>query len=449
MDNQKYSLTELFKNDSSKKFTLPVIFAILILGLLVIIYLLNIFLGRDISPIDDSDLWLSKIEIPTKENAFYLLSEASKKISLPIEKTELFEKMANGENWDLEFAEKLIEQNKEVFDYFEKAIALPYFQIIQLQDPKTIDFEIPIPSLSGFRNIAKLNSIKANYLLIQGKEKEALDLIFKTIKIGQMMEDSPRPFIISYLTGMNIKEVGLQRLRITIPHLTLSSEKLKDYIIQLEQFKLNEEGLIKTMKMEYISFNNTKLKIDAAFAGKPQKQELEKLDGNEILGMIKWIPIKYFYYKPNQTQKLFAKYYRNFVNNVNKDCYYKSLIEIKPLVPQSKIKMLFTENLVGKIFYDAVALNYASIFDKKCVEDFSVTGTQILMALKAYQIKNGKIPSSLEEIVPEYLPELPKDPFDVKVIKYLPEKKIIYSVGKDLKDSQGNENEDLVFKIEF
>lgn len=160
----------------------------------------NIFLGRDELPIDDSDLWLPKIEIPKEKNAFYPLSEASKKIYLPKEneKIELFTKMVDGEKWDSNFAEELIKNNEEVFIYFEKAIELPYFQSPELQDPKTIEFETMLTGISGLRNAAKLNSVKANYLLTQGKEKEALDLIIKTIKIGQMIEDSPRNTLISY-----------------------------------------------------------------------------------------------------------------------------------------------------------------------------------------------------------------------------------------------------------
>ena len=437
------------------KYVIPGILGILIVGLLFSFFFFNIFWGRDIPPIDDSDLWLSKIEIPKEENAFYSLSQASEKIYLPKEKSELFTKMVEGEKWDSEFAKELIKNNEEVFGYFEKALELPYFQIPKWQDPKNIGYETIMPSMSALRNIAKLNSIKANYLLTQGREKEALDLIVKTIKMGQIIEDSPRLPLISYLVGMAIKEAGLQRLRIMIPNLTLSSEVLKDYVAELGQFKANEQGLIKVMKMEYINLANIKSKIDATFVGKLPKEELEKLGMEETSFEIKTATKLNYLYKPNQTQRIFAEYYRNFVNNANKDCNELKLLEIKSLAPHSKIKMLFTENVVGKIFHDITAVGYSGLFDKKCLEDFSVIGAQSLIAIKAYQTETGKIPSSLGELVPEYFSEVPKDPFDGKLIKYSPEKKIIYSVGKDLKDSGGSEGkdwrimEDPSFKVEF
>jgi hypothetical protein len=441
------------------KYVIPGILGILIVGLLISFSFFNVFLGRDEPPTDDRDLWLSKIEIPKEENAFYPLTQAGEKIYLPKEKFELFRKMVEGEKWDSEFAEELIKNNEEVFRYFEKAIELPYFQIPEFQDPKTIGHETIIPGMSGLRNMAKLNSVKASYLLTQGKEKEALDLIVKTIKMGQIIEDSPRPVLISYLVGMAIKETGLQRLRMMIPNLTLSSEILKNYVAELDQFKANEEGLIRAMKMEYIISTDIKSKIDAAFVGELSGEELEKLGTKETSFEIKAATKLNYLYKPNQTQRIFAEYYRNFVDNVNKDCNEIKWLEIKHLAPYSKIKiikMLFTENVVGKILHDdIVAVSFSGFFDKKCLEDFSVIGTQSLIAIRAYQIDTGKIPSYLDELVPKYFSEVPRDPFDGKLIKYSPEKKIIYSVGEDLKDSGGSEGkdwrtmEDPTFRIEF
>ncbi len=435
------------------KYIIPEILGILIVGLLISISFFNIFWGRDIPPIDDNDLWLSKIEIPKKENAFYYLNQAREKLYLPKGKMELFRKMAEGKKWDSKFAEELIKNNEEVFVYFEKALELSYFQIPELQDPKTIRFETIIPSMVGFAEIARLNSIKANYLLIRGRERKSLDLIVKTIKMGEIIENSPRPDLIVCFLGMNIKEIGLERLRAMIPNLTLPPEVLKNYVVELDQFKANGEGLIRAMKMDYIALTNTKKsKIGADFLSEPPQAQEEK----EFSFKIKAATELNYLYKPNQTQRMFAEYYRNFMNNAKKDYYYEvRLPKIRPLAPRSKIQMLFTENLMGKIFYDIIATDFRDLFDKKYLEDFSARGTQLLIAIRAYQIETGKIPFRLNELVPKYFSKVPRDPFDGKLIKYSPEKKIIYSVGKDLKNSGGSEGKnwqimkDPTFKIEF
>jgi hypothetical protein len=438
------------------KIILKIIYALsgilgtLILGLVIGIYFLNVFWGRDIPPIDDSDLWLPKIEISKEENAFYIFEKAVEKMYLPSEKIDLFAKMVEGKKWDNAFAEELIKNNEEVFQLFEEAIKLPYFQLPSFEDPKKVEPTTNIPiDLLSLRNIARLNIIKARYLLMNKGEKEAIDLILKTIKMGQMIENSPRQPPITYLAGSAIKKEGLDVLRTMIPYLTLPQEALKDYIVQLEEFKANEEGLLNALKMEYAVFTKAKQEIDDAFRGL-SKKKLEELQ-SEIFASkeLRFEPIKLNYlYKPNQTQKLFAESYRNLIENANKDCYEAK--ELKRLTPCcSTIKMLVTENIVGRILHDISLSAEGEFINQKCIEDASIDATQLLLALKAYKMENEKLPTSLNELSPKYILQIPKDPFDGKPMKYFSEKKIIYSIGQDLKDSGGDEKEDLVFKIEF
>ena len=72
---------------------------------------------------------------------------------------------------------------------------------------------------------------------------------------------------------------------------------------------------------------------------------------------------------------------------------------------------------------------------------------------------------SLESLVPKYINSIPLDPYDGQPFKYSKSKAIVYSVGKDLKDSGGSTElpandksindydkqwnaQDIVFKIE-
>ncbi len=443
------------KRGAKIRYAVPGILGALILTLLLGVLSLNVFLGRDIPPIDDSDLWLSKVEISEEDNAFFLLKEADE-IRIPFERGGVsFDEMVEGKSWDEEFARDLIDENEEFFDLFEKALDRPYFQFPEWQDPKAVDFTTILYNLRGAREIAKLNSVKAQHLLNQGREEEALDLTVKTIKMGQMIQDGPRTPLIGYLSGMAVKDIGLQRLRIMTPGLTSPSESLKDYAIELERFKTNEEGLIRVMKMEYVSFINTKSGIDLALAGKLSMEELEEMGmggisfGERMAGRLNYL------YKPNKTQKEFAEYYRSFINNADKGCYEMDLVEPETAFEGHPVKMLLTENLVGKVMREITTISFAGVLDRKCSGDFSVTGSQILLALKGYQAETGELPLSLSELVPGYFSEVPKDPFDGKSIKYSPDKKMIYSVGPGLMDLGGSEEgdwrrmENPTFKIEF
>ena len=62
---------------------------------------------------------------------------------------------------------------------------------------------------------------------------------------------------------------------------SLSPETLKIYIQKLEEFKNNEEGLVKAFKVEYVTMMNSKEKIiDPILTGKATSEEREKIKEN-------------------------------------------------------------------------------------------------------------------------------------------------------------------------
>ncbi len=72
-----------------------------------------------------------------------------------------------------------------------------------------------------------------------------------------------------------------------------------------------------------------------------------------------------------------------------------------------------------------------------------------MIAMKAFKVENNKLPDSLDELIPEYLQSLPQDSFTQKPVIYDSWRKIVYSVGENLKDDSGDEEKDLVYKLLF
>jgi len=394
--------------------------------LLLVILLANFIYRADDEPLlPDNDLWLSAVEVPKQKNAIHYLIRSGEKIYLPEEKClfEIFDKVQ-----DADFIEKFIEGNQQAFYFFEKALELPYFQHPQFQDPEVVSAYPPpfFPSLGDFRAIANLNSIKAIYLFNQGREKEAFEQAIKIIKMGQMLQDAPRSDLITCLVAMAIKEIGLYRLRAMLPNTNLSSEILIDYANKLGRFKLNEEGLKNALKMEYIMWINI-LRI----------YEPPRLRSS-------------FLYKPNQIRRIVAEFYRSLLQNVHKN--YAEMQFIRP-TPLSLKDFLLTENLAAEMFLVEVLAGKERVLIFRAREDFSVGGTQLLMALRAYQIETCRLPLSLEELMPQYILALPLDPFDGELIRFSAEKRRLWSVGEGLIDFGGCEHEtwreNPTFKIRF
>lgn len=103
----------------------------------------------------------------------------------------------------------------------------------------------------------------------------------------------------------------------------------------------------------------------------------------------------------------------------------------------------------------------ANSLEIKSRNDVQLQATRIILALRACQLTHGKLPADLNTLVPEFLEAVPIDDFDGKPLRYSAERKIVHSVGKNLKDDGGNDRPappppdssrrhlDLVYKIEF
>ncbi len=62
---------------------------------------------------------------------------------------------------------------------------------------------------------------------------------------------------------------------------------------------------------------------------------------------------------------------------------------------------------------------------------------KISVAITCFKQSHGKLPDSLEDLMPNYLKEIPIDPFGGGKLGYSKEDRIIYSIGYDYTDSGG------------
>lgn len=91
----------------------------------------------------------------------------------------------------------------------------------------------------------------------------------------------------------------------------------------------------------------------------------------------------------------------------------------------------------------------------KSVGAVNVEATCTLLGMRAHQLKHGRLPAKLDELVPEFLPRVPVDDFDGQPLRYSPSDKLLYSVSRDGDDDKGVETDrskhtpDYVFSIPF
>lgn len=367
------------------------------------------FFDNDIPSPDDSDLQLPAISISADQNSYYVFREAKDEIYWP-QDADVDKEM------DIALENEILQKNEQALEFFEKGITFAVFQQPEYQNPENVTAELSVEGLSHLRKLAQINSLKASSLLGQGKDKEAFDQALKTIKMGQMLEDGQGD-LVHYLVGIAVKQIGIANLKSLIADSHLSSSELLSYERGLDKYRDSRSAEQKALKFEYIKNINT-------------AEEMNK----KILNTTGLRSV--YFYKPNKTKLLFMDTYRINVDNATKDSYAQ-LVQPKE-IRSFECTDIFMDNCIGNMMFISYATYFTGLHAKTFGEEFHIEEVQILLALKAYKQDTGHMPDSLQDLVPEYLDELPIDPYDGKIVRYSPEKKIIYSVGSDLVDDGGD-----------
>ena len=105
---------------------------------------------------------------------------------------------------------------------------------------------------------------------------------------------------------------------------------------------------------------------------------------------------------------------------------------------ENKITLITRPNAVGRILYALLIPSLDSLLERKCRAESSLAASHLLVALTAYRNEHDTFPEKTDNLVPIYMKAIPKDPYDGKPFRYDSSKGIVYSVGKDLKDSGGS-----------
>ena len=426
-------------------------------------YILGIFTS-DISPIDDSDLIVDlglPAPISDSENAFLEIDQISK-LRVTKYDEDLVRSHLLGKTWDEVYVEELIKENDQTFKLLDAASKKPKFQTPVREY---------IWDIAAFRQNIELASLRAIYLSKHGSGEEAAGEIFKLLDIGQKILDYKQLNLVDFLLGEMTKRIGLETLqRLLIESGNLSSEDLQVHALKLDSFTPDETGLNNYYKYLY---TRTAVMIDALAIGDIDKlrelyPEFDFEGEFGLYGGYGTITSKResFYFRPNESKTLEADLIRTVLDGINSSCssstsgpslldkYKESLIDATLL--RSPIIFYFTENALGKLGHHIFTSSFVvGGITSTCSEEMLVGATKTVLLVKAYKVDNGVLPNDLGGLISTYASEVPKDPYSGATFKYSPEKKIIYSVGSDRKDSGGSVGDDWrsmaapTFKIEF
>jgi hypothetical protein len=379
------------------------------------------YLYRDEPPPADADLRSYRRAVQDSENGF-LAIDLSNEVSWPDDDEHL---RTTSESLDLEAARKVIAENEEVLRKLDESLALPDFQV-----PEFVRWDTAMPYLLEWRSLAYVVCCRARLLFEEGREKEAFAQCLKSIRLGRRVQDA-QGIVIHYLVGIAIYEIGVENIAAIARRTRLAPEELKPFIEELGGLTPSRDGLRDAYGAEYC-FLSAILDAPEVFELGPY-QRLAKNLGQ--LGVFRRV-----LFQPNRTRRLLGTDLRGLIEAIPKTHAEAKSIPLKSVYAPSLSDL--APGGGGKMFLGQLVPVLSRCLIGLRTTEFQHAATRTLLALRAFEVANGRLPASLDELVPAHLESVPLDPFDGKPLRYSAEKKLIYSVGEDLVDSGGSTAEE-------
>ena len=389
--------------------------------------------------VNDKELQFPRASIPAGSNAFVVLQTAASHVWWPDKQSARLYDLTSDTNWDDVLAGTVLASNREALAGWDAAAKLPDFQV-----PES-NFNDLAPYLSDWKKLAQVAVVRENVLLHNGQDKEAFDQILDHVQLGQRMQNAHGP-LIDYLVGTAVHGMGLIQMQRRVGRTHLTPDQLKDYIRQ-PGLNSDEEGtaFANTIKAEYqfqIGY------LDAMRQGKMTNSD----SGGYYLRPMRWLPLFNF----SQTKALFAEEDNRLVQAAPHH-FNETKLPDPDLRRPGIVSMLSSGNWTGQILFHMTMPAIIPSLAVKSRGDTQLQATRVILALRAYQLTHGNLPSDLNTLVPEFLDAVPADDFDGQPLRYAPDRKIVYSVGQNLKDDGGDDSRsgpsnrplDLVYKFDF
>ena len=394
--------------------------------------------------LDDSDLIFYPKKVDDSKNAYVALLPALEQIREEEEK----EKELYGRSKLLRSArrvtrhsmiDQLIERHKALLAAFSEASKLDSFQV----SPE-LDFYNLMASeyMDEIKFLCELEILNIHKLLHEHKMEQASLEILKLFKYGYFLRNSGNGLIF-FKKGTQLKDRALNFIKNWLAESNFESAYYEKTLRFIEKYT-DSNALINGLKVEYSLAAGTIRDLEARnFKGDKDYEKVFRRYGAHPR-------MAAYFYNENIALSRVAEYFRQEIKNLNKP--YVSILhkDIYPCMgPFSRYLSLLRGDVIGKVLLQIEIPKLRYAVEEEFRLDAKYNLTRVLLALRAYYSDTNNLPDELDELMPDYIEKIPKDPYSNKNLKYSRSRKMIYSVGGDMEDDKGHLQKDWCMKLRF
>jgi hypothetical protein len=405
-------------------------FIIFMMGIIAVGVIFISIAGHDIPEVDGLDLVVQRLDVADEDNAYTYFCEATNCMIRPGDISAVREYSYGMSTVACEQVVNVIVSNSQMFAVMRRGVACDVCVVPEVDGAELI------PYLHDWLTIGKIMGADVSYQLELGNSAAATARCVDELRFGNLVQQGSGP-LIQYLVGVAVLDMGLGQAMVIARDGETSLDdlnRLAEVVAELGPFNC---GLVNGAKVEY--------RMAVYYIDKLCKElRMEDVDGMIGYKIPKFLfgrRIPGYVFKPNETKAAFADLCRKNIANIPRIYADVDLSGVEDFGNErNRFFYIVKPNAVGKLMYNLIVANFRSVIEKKCRLESKVAGVRLVVALRIYKKKNGCLPDSLSVLVPDYIDEIPRDPYDGKPFRYDKAGGIVYAVGGDLKDSGGSTN---------
>ena len=274
----------------------------------------------------------------------------------------------------------------------------------------------------GAHNLAYLEAAFAWHDFRNGNINEGMERLDNLLRLGQLLQNSYGT-ILAFILGANIQSIALNEINELLKQNLIPEDQLPRLAKMIRKNNRVTQGIKRTCSGEYFEMK--------------ERYEMWRTETGFF---------EKYLYREEKLKHLFDFYttYSRWAGQPYSRIPDKKLT-FKPTILEMILSFLSGEP-VSELIYEYSTDFHFNLYDKVPLMETKSNETELRIALLMYQARNGRHPKTLNALVPEYIPAIPRDPFDGKPLRYNSKKKIIYSVGFNLKDDGGAANKNVFMR---
>jgi hypothetical protein len=381
----------------------------------------------------DADLAVIRSELAPGENGFEAFVSAAQRIDWPSDGDHRIDRIRRGEARDARFVREIVARNAAAMADLRRGLDAPAFRFPPDDAAEALDRQLGV--LIPVQRLVRLAGAEARLRLAAGDREAAIEQAFLGMRVGQALGRAEGVELVGMMFAASSRSIGLADLEAIAREIPFDAEAAYALTSRLEAHRWSADDWGRMWAAEY-----ERLKASLLEVGIDDAELLSEDEGGRAMSWAwRWIPSDYLW-QPNRTLASLAATYRSRQRRSGLDCRTSDAAE--PSEEPRRWRMaraLLAPNPAGRLALEIGTPNLDRFERRRCHLDTRVSLLQALIAARAYWHARGELPQRLDDLVPVYLADVPRDRFSGGPLRYAPARRVAYSVGEDHLDAGGGE----------